>query len=220
MTKITDERLAEMVGAGVPCVPAQPGEIAAVVQELRSLRSKPVSGVEVKPLAWGPHPVQALQSPDLAVALVEIWRQGYQVQRDPWGPGYVAYLHPIKGIDSTLWWESKGHQSIDKAKEAAEADYRQRILSTLSLPAQEPAFYGVWSGKIHIGTWPDKKTAREVASEYDSPAVVPLYTSPQPEAVITEEMVERLRAGIISASGSWHPSLDQCRGLLAALKEA
>lgn len=41
---ISDERLAEMVGAGVPCVPAQPGEIAAVVQELRALRSKPVAG--------------------------------------------------------------------------------------------------------------------------------------------------------------------------------
>lgn len=38
MTRITDERLAEMVGAGVPCVPAQPGEIAALVQELRALR--------------------------------------------------------------------------------------------------------------------------------------------------------------------------------------
>lgn len=49
MTTITDERLAEMVGAGVPCVPAQPGEIAAVVQELRAIRSKPVAGVEVKP---------------------------------------------------------------------------------------------------------------------------------------------------------------------------
>lgn len=39
MTTITDTRLAEMVGAGVPCVPAQPGEIAAVVQELRRLRA-------------------------------------------------------------------------------------------------------------------------------------------------------------------------------------
>lgn len=38
MTKISNERLAEMVGAGVACVPAKPGEIAAVVQELRGLR--------------------------------------------------------------------------------------------------------------------------------------------------------------------------------------
>lgn len=36
---ISDARLAEMVGAGVPCVPAQPGEIAAVVQELRKARA-------------------------------------------------------------------------------------------------------------------------------------------------------------------------------------
>lgn len=41
--KITDERLAEMVGAGVPCVPAQPGEIAAVVQELRALRAASIT---------------------------------------------------------------------------------------------------------------------------------------------------------------------------------
>jgi hypothetical protein len=49
MTRITDERLAEMVGAGVPCVPAQPGEIAAVVQELRAIRaavSTPTQGQE------------------------------------------------------------------------------------------------------------------------------------------------------------------------------
>lgn len=41
--KITDERHAEMVGAGVPCVPAQPGEIAAVVQELRALRAASIT---------------------------------------------------------------------------------------------------------------------------------------------------------------------------------
>lgn len=45
MTTISNERLAEMVGAGVPCVPAAPGEIAAVVQELRALRAS--SWVEV-----------------------------------------------------------------------------------------------------------------------------------------------------------------------------
>lgn len=49
MTTISDERLAEIVGAGVPCVPIEPWEVAHVVQELRSLRSKPVAGVEVKP---------------------------------------------------------------------------------------------------------------------------------------------------------------------------
>lgn len=46
---ISNERLAEMVGAGVPCVPASPGEIVAIVQELRSLRQSP-AGVE--PAAW------------------------------------------------------------------------------------------------------------------------------------------------------------------------
>lgn len=36
---ISDERLAEIVGAGVPCVPIEPWEVAHVVQELRSLRA-------------------------------------------------------------------------------------------------------------------------------------------------------------------------------------
>lgn len=44
---ISDERLAEMVGAGVPCVPAHPGEIAAVVQELRKARA-----AAAKPFAY------------------------------------------------------------------------------------------------------------------------------------------------------------------------
>lgn len=51
MTRITDERLAEMVGAGVPCVPAQPGEIAAMVQELRASRTSPVEPGEPERLS-------------------------------------------------------------------------------------------------------------------------------------------------------------------------
>lgn len=38
---IPDARLAEMVGARVPCVPANPGEVAALVQELRARRATP-----------------------------------------------------------------------------------------------------------------------------------------------------------------------------------
>jgi hypothetical protein len=44
----------------------------------------------------------------------------------------------------------------------------------------KPDFYGVWSGKIHVGTWADENTARDVAEEYDSPSIVPLYASPPP----------------------------------------
>lgn len=35
---VSDERLREMVGMNVPCVPANPGEVAALVQELIALR--------------------------------------------------------------------------------------------------------------------------------------------------------------------------------------
>lgn len=42
MTKptVSDERLAEMVGAGMPCVPIMAGEVAQVVQELRQRRAQ------------------------------------------------------------------------------------------------------------------------------------------------------------------------------------
>lgn len=99
----------------------------------------------------------------------------------------------------------------------------------------KPDFYGVWSGKIHIGTWPDEKTAREVASEYDSPTVVPLYVSPQPKAV-TEDMVDRAaRALHANSKGKYNHFLpfedlsaqrilwlreDARAALEAALKEA
>ncbi|MAN77829.1 MAG: hypothetical protein CML24_11700 [Rhizobiales bacterium] len=55
MTKptVSDERLAEMVGAGMPCVPIMAGEVAQVVQELRQRRAQQVAPVELHgPYGW------------------------------------------------------------------------------------------------------------------------------------------------------------------------
>lgn len=85
---------------------------------------------KIKPLEWGPYPNEALAGPDVAVANIE-FRHAYQVQRDPWGPGFVAYLHPTTQ-DTTLWWESKGHPNIEAAKAAAQADYEARVEAMLA----------------------------------------------------------------------------------------
>lgn len=91
--------------------------------------------VTVKPLEWGPYPNPVFNDPEnVAVALVG-FKHLYQVQRDPWGPGYIAYLAPEFG---TLWWESKGHLSLDAAKVAAQADYESRILAALHTSPSEP----------------------------------------------------------------------------------
>jgi len=93
-------------------------------------------GITVKPLEWGPYPNPKFAGPDVAVADATFSHE-YQVQRDPWEPTYIAFLHPaLPIIDSTLWWESKGHPTLEAAKAAAQADYEARILAAL-LPAGE-----------------------------------------------------------------------------------
>ncbi len=55
MTKptVSDERLAEMVGAGMPCVPIMAGEVAQIVQELRQRRAQQIAPVELHgPYGW------------------------------------------------------------------------------------------------------------------------------------------------------------------------
>jgi hypothetical protein len=99
--------------------------------EFAPYASPPTPAVAVKPLEWGPYPNPVFNDPaNVAVANIE-FKHVYQVQRDPWGPGYIAYLAPKHG---TLWWESKGHETLDAAKAAAQADYEQRIRSALVGP--------------------------------------------------------------------------------------
>ena len=87
--------------------------------------------VRVKPLVWGDYPNRAFANPDVAVAEASFSHR-YQAQRDPWANSFMAYLHPTAPIaSSTLWWESKGHATIESAKAAAQADYKARILSAI-----------------------------------------------------------------------------------------
>ena len=90
--------------------------------------------VAVKALEWEPYPNPVFAGPDVAIAHVE-FRCFYQVQRDPHAPGFMAYLTPQYG---TLFWESKGHNDIEAAKAAAQADYDRRIRSALAAPVRSP----------------------------------------------------------------------------------
>ena len=92
-----------------------------------------VIAVKVKPLVWGDYPNRAFASPYVAVAEAPFSHR-YQVQRDPWANSFMAYLHPTAPIAcSTLWWESKGHATIEDAKTAAQDDYEARIMSAVDV---------------------------------------------------------------------------------------
>lgn len=135
MTTITDERLAEMVGAGVPCAPPQPGEIAAVVQELRAIRAA----------ASEPFAYTTQTSIDL-------------LRERPGHMGSFALFLPFEGMD-----DIKGVE------------------------------------------------------------FVPLYASPQPDAVITEEMVQKGAEGLrkMYHGGEDEPFHLMAKAVLtAAMKEA
>ena len=89
------------------------------------------AGVEVKPLEWAAHPFSQSTIDECAISDAP-FSQRYQIQHDPWAPTYLAMLFPMLPIsDSTLWWESRGHEDMDAAKSAAQADYTARILSAL-----------------------------------------------------------------------------------------
>ena len=108
----------------------------ALEQELRDRarltaeRDAALAGaVKVKPLVWGPYPNPVFAGSDIAFANVE-WTVPYcyQVQRDPWAPGYMAFGFPRHGTET---WNSKGHPTIEAAKAAAQADYDARILAAI-----------------------------------------------------------------------------------------
>lgn len=133
------------------------------------LRSKPAAGVEVKPLDWriitnkdwGEH-AGGFEGSGALGSKYRVW---LNKSLSNWNVEHRLDGH-ITELD---YYETK-----EQAKAAAEADYRQRILSTLSLPAQEP-----------VATFGDSgpTPGQSFGDEFDP--------SPQPEAVITEEMVER-----------------------------
>lgn len=93
------------------------------------------AAVQVKALEWGPYPNPVLACEDVAVAAVGAFGgHKYQVQRDPDADGYIAFLAPQFG---SLFWSSKGHDTLEAAKAAAQADYDARITSALITAPQD-----------------------------------------------------------------------------------
>jgi hypothetical protein len=95
----------------------------------KSLCSKPVVVVDVKPLEWS-----KTQPSCVADTPVGTW----EIRYDGLGDNLKATgLHSF-----TVWWEDAlclgQFQLIEEAKAVAEADYRQRILSALILPTHKP----------------------------------------------------------------------------------
>jgi hypothetical protein len=81
--------------------------------------------------------------------------------------------------------EVSGNVDMSTEQVLAYAILIEQALRASSGVEVKPDFYGVWSGKIHVGTWADENTAREVAEEYDSPSIIPLYASPLPTVEVT-----------------------------------
>jgi len=175
--RVSDERLEEIrvqLIKGRQAVTFD--ENLMMVWELQSLRSKPVAGVEVKPLEWHGNTGRAgtafryvIAEPDRTIG----WRVWVSI-----------------GDQSPSFFLTAKPENRKAAVSFAEANYRQRILSTLSLPAQEPV---AWRWKHPL--WPNDHwqygTHDPRIGTDDGVDATPLYAAPQPEAIITEEMVER-----------------------------
>lgn len=142
---VSDERLAEMLetceGAGDVGIADWQykeasvtfGTMRSILTELQSRRRSP-SAIEVKGL--GP------------------WRLGYcddQVTIEQVSFGGLYQVRVLNGVINLDWPDPRLPSSVfgtvEEAKAAAEADYRQRILSTLSLPQHE--------GEREAVAWPD-----------------------------------------------------------------
>lgn len=87
---------------------------------------------DVSKLVWLPYPNPVFAGPDVAIADAPFSHR-YQVQRDPWATSFIAFLAPRLPItSSTLWWESKGHETLEVAKAAAQADFERRIFACIT----------------------------------------------------------------------------------------
>ena len=133
---MTDAPRYRLVGYDIGTAPDENGgwvhwtDHEAIVARLTAERDDALVGaVKVKPLVWGPYPNPVFAGSDIAFANVE-WTVPYcyQVQRDPWAPGYMAFGFPRHGTET---WNSKGHPTIEAAKAAAQADYDARILAAI-----------------------------------------------------------------------------------------
>lgn len=186
MTQISDEDVQRAIDAY--CATSSDNMRDMMRNALQSLRSKPVAGVEVKPLEW-----KDGWGCSTAKSCVGV----YQVKSRPSDSAVDVTLANGASVWST--WASVA----EAAKAAAEADYRQRILSALLPKAtapvvSEPVAWQIVLPNGHEGSiFTDRETADGVASGFKTAIVRPLYASPQPQPkAVTEEGVERAAAAM------------------------
>lgn len=141
MTKISDERLAELDNSACDQIARHPdglwsdmsaAEAHSVFTELQSIRSQPEpAGVRVKGLEWVGE--EGLPGRDIsAEPTPEIRYTVRHLDMDT----FDVILNTDLG---SKWFRNDGeiHASYAQAKAAAQADYERRILSALQLQKQE-----------------------------------------------------------------------------------
>jgi len=236
MTDISNERLDELSRYIATC--SQLGDagdgqryswwdrLSVLLTELKSRRASP-SGVEVKGLEW----VGEEGDPGMDIRAEATSEMRYTVRHLATNTFDVILNTDI----GAKWFRDDGelHTSYSKAKAAAEADYRTRIMSCLTPPHSITPEGGEPVAWMITETLPSgAKRWQCVEHEFDAhqraimclaPATVtPLFTSPSPNGVtVTDEMVER--AWI--AQREYHQSREMSYGrdgvraaLLAALE--
>lgn len=208
---ISDERLAEMVGAGVPCLPAQPGEIAAVVQEIRALRAIPRGGIEDDPaLAYQDAEERICECgaagsgeghSDFCPWLESAWKK--------WGD---AFDPPLSAIEQEQEREYDPDAPADHSADNA-ADFIFKHLSkALGVDGKWSVADGseTWEGDVS-GTLFAILIAAGILDEYTGQRIL----SPSVcKGKVTEEMVER------SAIGMWRAELDDLSPAASRIRHA
>jgi hypothetical protein len=126
---LTAERIEELLKDDIHdrnLSPRARSDLAEALSELQSLRSKPVAGVEVKPLEWG----NGSGGDEISRCAVGVYGVGQ-------GLDFISCIFRSANDDEPDLTIYHGDNRSD-AKDAAEADYRQRILSALILPTHKP----------------------------------------------------------------------------------
>lgn len=162
--------------------------------EIWNTRSKPVAGVEVKPLEWSK---TSYGQPEVETA-VGVYRVFEHVDG-----GWAATFKTFNLVDAH---GRKNFATEDEALAAAEADYRNRILSTLLPKATAPVVSGPVAAVIRLALQAADATLTaeaenrgDVDEDYEANvgpalskvrnALAIVDASPQPEAVITEARI-------------------------------
>jgi hypothetical protein len=103
-------------------------------------------------LKWEDYPNPVFAGPDIAVANIQLLVPCvYQVQRDPQGPGFMAFAYPKNGTEC---WSSRGHADIEAAKVAAQKHLDELIfaLNPLKMEDVKSSFFAGFAEGCD-GTW-------------------------------------------------------------------